>query len=51
LVSIFSASALQGKNSFTPAPNGAIDVKIGEFQLFYNNFFQELICRNILKIK
>jgi hypothetical protein len=51
LVSVISASALQGKNPFTPAPNGAIATKIGEFQIFYNNFFQELSCCNILKAK
>jgi hypothetical protein len=51
LVSVFSASALQGKNPFAPAPNGAIAMKIGEFQNFYNKFFQELICCNILKTK
>jgi hypothetical protein len=45
----FSASALQGKNLFTPAPNGAIAMKIGEFHFFYNNFFQELICHNMLE--
>jgi hypothetical protein len=51
LVSVISASALQGKNPFTPAPNGAIATKIGEFQKFYNNFFQELIYCNTLKTK
>ena len=44
-----SASALQGKNSFTPAPNGAIEMKIGEFQKYYNIFLQELSCCNMLK--
>jgi hypothetical protein len=39
LVSVFSASALQGKNLFAPAPNGAIAMKIGEFQNYYNIFF------------
>jgi hypothetical protein len=28
----FSASALQSKNPFTLAPNGAIETKVGEFQ-------------------
>jgi hypothetical protein len=51
LVSVISASALQGKNPFAPAPNGAIATKIGESQQFYNKFFQELICCNILKTK
>jgi hypothetical protein len=51
LFSVFSASALQGKNPFTPAPNGAIEIKIGEFQNFYNIFFRELSCCNILKTK
>jgi len=35
----FSASALQGKNPFAPAPNGAIAMKIGKFQIIYNIFF------------
>jgi hypothetical protein len=51
IVFCFSASALQGKNPFAPAPNGAIAMKIGEFPKFYNNFFQELSCCNILKTK
>jgi hypothetical protein len=51
LVSFFSASALQGKNPFAPAPNGAIGTKIGEFQFFYNHFFQELNYCNIFKTK
>jgi len=51
LVSVFSAFALQGKKLFTPAPNGAIEMKIGEFQKYYNNFFKELSCCNILKTK
>jgi hypothetical protein len=42
---------LQGKNPFAPAPNGAIAKKIGEFQIFYNIFFGELSCCNILKTK
>jgi hypothetical protein len=32
IVFCFSASALQDKNPFAPAPNGAIAMKIGEFQ-------------------
>jgi hypothetical protein len=49
LVSVFSASALQGKNPFAPAPNGAIEMKIGEFQNFYNIFFGESHYCNFLK--
>jgi hypothetical protein len=49
LVSLFSASALQGKNTFAPAPNGAIERKIGESQLFYNIFFWETHYCNILE--
>jgi hypothetical protein len=45
----FSASALQGKNPFAPAPNGAIETKIGESQQFYNKFFKEINCCNIFK--
>jgi hypothetical protein len=51
LFSIFSATALQGKNPFAPAPNGAIAMKIGEFQFYYNIFFWELNCCNILETK
>jgi hypothetical protein len=51
LVSVFSASALQGKILFAPAPNGAFATKIGEFQKNYNNFFKELICCNMLETK
>jgi hypothetical protein len=39
LFSVFSAAALQGKKLFAPAPNGAIAMKIGKFQIFYNIFF------------
>jgi hypothetical protein len=45
----FSAPAPQGKNPFAPAPNGAIAMKIGEFHFFYNIFFGESHCCNILK--
>jgi hypothetical protein len=44
----FSACALQGKQPFAPAPNGAITTKIGEFQKIDNNFFKESYCYNQL---
>jgi len=46
----FSASALQDKNPFAPAPNGAIAMKIGKFQNFYNIFFWESHYYNTLKV-
>jgi len=50
LLAVLCLCTFRAKLPFAPAPNGAIAMKIGEFQKFDNNFFWESHYCNFIKV-